>query len=1283
MEAMSRKKIISKITFGVLSTEQILNMSETEIFCRDLYNKETHSPMENGCLDRRLGVSDRLGKCTSCGKGVMDCPGHFGHIKLSRPVFHIGFFRKTLDILQSVCKQCGSILLSEETKIALVGKMKRRLDKKTAEKIAGYVKKEQRCFSCHYPNGLVKKGEGLGFLHIRSESKRKHDKKQKKKIETLNPCFVLNLFQKIKDIDIRLLGMDPAISRPESLVITHLPVPPACIRPSVQLMSGDGTNEDDLTIKLADIVFANTVLKNAALRGENTKYFLDDWEFLQTQCCLYINSNLPGVQSALKAKVDKGAGIIQRLSGKRGRFRGNLSGKRADFTSRTVISPDPNLRIGEVGVPFHVAKILTYPEKVTETNCEKMRRLVENGIDVHPGANYIQKKNGVKIYLKYGKKNIIAGKLEAGDVVERHLQTGDIVLFNRQPSLHRMSIMAHRAVVLPHNTFRFNPCECSPFNADFDGDEMNIHFPQTVGAMAEAKTLLGTTKNIISPRSGQVVISPLQDIITAVYLLTSKDVFYTREEFGCVCGMFSDGKRHAVYPRAAVVSPKELWTGKQVIGALLRLGAGPVPVFLETRTRSFGSCNKDIFHPIEGYFVMHGGDIMQGRLDKTIVGGDAKETSMVYHLEKEMGGEYAAECLSRLARLAARWLSEIGFSVGIEDVMSTEKMKHWKGEMIKEGYRKCEGLALDTADGNEGEIRQTLNKIREDMGRLCVEQLARTNPLNIMQECGSKGSKINIAQMVGCVGQQVFGGERVRGGYTRKTLSQFPDTSSPSSCGFVRNSFYDGLTPTEFFFHAVSGREGLVDTAVKTAETGYMQRRLMKVLEDFCVQYDGTVRDSEGTLVQYRYGEDGTDPMETEYKSHPINFATMEKKIARIQGSPLTKTQKSRTVQNTKEKYNECFFTRLSEWASKSELNTGQLRAALETADRKYDRSRSEPGTPCGAIAGQSIGEPGTQMTLKTFHFAGVASMNITQGVPRLKEIINGVRNISTPITVLETHAGTLEEARRLKGVVGVVYLRDILHSMTTELNAQCCEILLSFNTATIEHRRLSLSLASIKNTLLTKRFKLKKENIEIVDERGLKGLRIRPDVQEGENILAVMNNIARQLPDVRISRAGDVKKTAISEKEGDTDCLVLFVEGGRLSTMSTLLGVRPETIKSNDVLAVEEVFGVEAARETIIKEITTTMNSHGISVDPRHVMLLADTMTQKGNVLGITRFGIAKMKESVLMLSSFEKTAEHLFSAGIGAKTDNLLGVSESVIVGKPGKIGTGLFSVLSQPSA
>ena len=783
------------------------------------------------------------------------------------------------------------------------------------KKINDQCRKTKTCYSCGSINGQVKKAGShpLKIIHDRfktfnsSNSAKKVapkakvlfdkslndarkanpeiDKHAKKAVDDLNPLRVLNLFVQISPSDCELLGMNPAEGRPELFIWQYVPAPPVCIRPSVP-QDGSST-EDDITVKLCDIIHINTLIKEGLKKGLPVMTILEQWDFLQVQVAMYINSDVPGLLPMGYNKAIRG--FCQRLKGKQGRFRGNLSGKRVDFSGRTVISPDPNLSIEEVAVPELVAKNLTYPEQVSRYNIAKLRERVKNGANRWPGANYVIKKDqNIKQFLKYGKLSAHADHLRIGDIVERHLEDGDIVLFNRQPSLHKLSILSHKVKVRPHRTFRLNECVCNPYNADFDGDEMNLHVPQTEEARIEAIELMGVKHNLATPKNGEPIISAIQDFITGAYLLSSKDRFCDRKTFTNICMYMVDGNLQLDLPPPAVLKPQMLWTGKQVFNIMMRPNkACRNLVNLDAACREYRAVAgqpRDL-DKNDGWLVIRNSEVMCGVMDKSTI-GSGKKDSVFYVLMRDFGPDAAAQAMGRLAKLSARWLTNQGFSIGISDVYPGDRLVELKMQLVERAYAECDGVIkkfklgkLDKAPGCDEEqtmenlISGILSKVRQQAGDHCIAELSRWNSPLIMATSGSKGSNINVSQMVAVVGQQIIGGKRVADGFQDRSLPHFPKNArTPPSKGFVQNSFFSGLTPTEFLFHAISGREGLVDTAVKTAETGYMSRRLMKSLEDLSVQYDNSVRNSSSNIVQFQYGDDKLDPVDMEGKAKPVHF---------------------------------------------------------------------------------------------------------------------------------------------------------------------------------------------------------------------------------------------------------------------------------------------------------------------------------------------------------------------------------------------------------------------------
>ncbi|KAK2779547.1 hypothetical protein FQN52_002415 [Onygenales sp. PD_12] len=1383
-------KVIKEIKFGVLSTQDIVSQAVVEVSDRKLFDLENDRAVApHGPLDGRMGISSKSGTCDTCGGALQVCSGHFGHVKLVLPAFHVGYFKRVISILQEICKDCSHILLPETERRAFLKELRRPgIDNlrrmQIAKKINDRCRKSRTCYNCNAINGVVKKagtsalkithdkfrafntsasvkkippGSKVVFDQSFEEAKKSNpdiEKHFKKAQDDLNPLRVLKLFRRISNEDCELLGLNPEEARPEVFLWQYIPAPPVCIRPSVGQEAA--STEDDLTAKLGDIIQSNINLKNALNKGAPVQTIIECWDYMQLQLAVYINSDVPGLQKADFGKPIRG--FCQRLKGKQGRFRGNLSGKRVDFSGRTVISPDPNLRIDEVAVPQLVAMNMTYPEQVTRYNKEKLRQCVRNGTKTWPGANYLTKKGQTfKIFLKYGNLNMMANELEEGDIVERHIEDGDIVLFNRQPSLHKLSILSHFAKVRPHRTFRLNECVCNPYNADFDGDEMNLHVPQTEEARAEAMELMGVKNNLATPKNGEPIISAIQDFITAAYMLSSKDVFYDRKTFTHIClYMLQPGTRFDL-PPPSILKPQMMWTGKQVFNILMRPNKdSPVLINLDAACRELSAPKgtpRDLC-PKDGWLCIRNSEVMCGVMDKSTI-GSGKKDSVFYVMLRDYGPPVAAEGMNRLSRLSARWFTNMGFSIGITDVYPGARLLDAKRDLVETAYAQCDEVIQMFKDGKlekapgcdeqqtmENQISGILSKVRQQAGDICIAELSRWNSPLIMATSGSKGSNINVAQMVALVGQQIIGGQRVQDGFQDRTLPHFPKHArQPPAKGFVRNSFFSGLTPTEFLFHAISGREGLVDTAVKTAETGYMSRRLMKSLEDLSTRYDDTVRNSSSNIVQFQYGDDKLDPVDMEGKAKPVHFdrtfthsevttfdnadkgllpkeivslcqellAPERAKLLRfdLMGNNLEYLDRSdhgidqlesaRDFLQSIEDYVTAKADKLKsiDGGNKrrgrgidhtAKISAKTLTEFITACLTKYKRAQVEPGHAVGAVGAQSIGEPGTQMTLKTFHFAGVAGMSITQGVPRIKEIINASKEISTPVITCElVNKEDLRAAQIVKGRVEKTFIRDIIYYIEEDWTGTEAYINIKFDFTTIQNLQLELTLHDIL-TAIKKHKRFKSADLKFrsfgshihifVDQHATRtALSKTEEAATGADPYIRLKHLKRLIPNIQVLGHPEAARAIIRTDETNTTN-TLLVEGYGLRDCMTTDGILGARTRTNNIMETRAVLGIEAARTTIVAEIGEVMKEMGI--DPRHMQLLADVMTYKGEVLGITRFGLAKMRDSVLQLASFEKTADHLFDAGGAGRTDLIEGVSECIIVGKSVSLGTGAMEVV-----
>ncbi len=878
-------KSIKSIKFGVLSPEEIRKMSVVNIVTADTYD-EDGIPIEAGLMDRRLGTIEPGQKCQTCGNRVGQCPGHFGHIELARPVVHPGFAKLVYNLLKSTCWNCGRILLTKEEVekyTLLMEKYQKKwpqLRLRLAERVIRRASKNTECPHC-----------GEAQYKLKFEKPTTYYEEHKEGTVKLAPNEIRSRLERITDSDVKLMGLDPRIARPEWMVLTVLPVPPSAVRPSITLESGI-RSEDDLTHKLVDIIRINERLKDNVDAGAPQLIIEDLWELLQYHVTTYFDNETSGIPPARHRSGRPLRTLAQRLKGKEGRFRSNLSGKRVDFSARTVISPDPIISINEVGVPIDVAKLLTIPERINPYNMDQVKRLIENGPDVHPGANYIIRPDGRRIDLRFPKdRKAIADAVEIGYIVERHLKDGDIVLFNRQPSLHRMSIMAHKVRVLPYKTFRLNLCVCPPYNADFDGDEMNLHVPQSEEARAEAGVLMLVQEQILSPRYGGPIMGGIQDYISGAYMLTRKGTMLTREE---ASQLLARAGYTGELPPPEISEPKELWTGKQLASLFFPKGFNyslKSNVCLKCPTCKKEECEND------AYVVIRDGKLIKGVIDKKSIGAGQPE-SVLHRLIKDYGTDAGRDYIDRAFKLFLAYIDSRGLTIGLDDEELPAEAKRKVLEVIRQAEAKVselidiynqgllERLAGRTLEETlETKIMQELEEARELAGEIASQYLKESNTALLMARTGARGSLMNLAHMVACVGQQSVRGERIMRGYMNRTLPHFkPGDLGAEAHGFVYSSYKDKLNPIEFFFHAMGGREGLVDTAVRTSQSGYMQRRLINALQDVRVEYDLTVRGTDGSIIQFRYGEDGVDPAKSDH-GKAVNVEKIIERVVKAGGS--------------------------------------------------------------------------------------------------------------------------------------------------------------------------------------------------------------------------------------------------------------------------------------------------------------------------------------------------------------------------------------------------------------
>lgn len=1454
-------KTVEEIQFGLLSPEEIKSMSVANIKYPETMDDDKKNPREEGLNDPRLGSIDRQYKCRTCGQAMGECPGHFGHIELATPVYHPGYIKKVKKILEIVCHSCSKIL-ADERDSEYAAAIRTRDPKVRFNRVWAICKKKNMCETEEHAkkknedgefalpgldDGPIKHHGGCGNPHpqVRQAALQlkaaydvvQEDGPKRKESSPITPQMALNILSRISDEHIRHMGLNCDYAKPQWMILTVLPVPPPPVRPSIS-MDGTGTgmrNEDDLTYKLGDIIRANGNVKQAIAEGSPAWIARDFEELLQYHVATYMDNDIAGQPRALQKSGRPVKAIRARLKGKEGRLRGNLMGKRVDFSARTVITGDANLSLHQVGVPRSIARTLTYPETVTPYNIGKLHDLVKNGPNEHPGAKYVIRNDGTRIDLRHHKAASQIS-LEYGWKVERHLMDGDYIIFNRQPSLHKESMMGHRVKVMPYSTFRLNLSVTSPYNADFDGDEMNLHVPQSEETRAEIKELCLVPLNIVSPQKNGPLMGIVQDSLAGAYKIARRDTFLTKEQVMNL--MLWVPNWDGVIPQPAILKPRPRWTGKQLLSMVI-----PEEISLQQ--------GNDTFPLKDEGLLIQSGELIYGLMMKKNIGAAAG--GLIHLAYNSMGPEAAMALLNGIQQVVTYWLLQDGHSIGIGDTIpdkqTIEKIQvhidDEKAEVARLTQQatnnELEALpGLNVRSTFENKVSMALNTARDKAGTTTQNSLKDSNNAVTMASSGSKGSSINISQMTALVGQQIVEGKRIPFGFKYRTLPHFTkDDYSPEARGFVENSYLRGLTPTEFFFHAMAGREGLIDTAVKTAETGYIQRRLVKALEDLSARYDGTVRNSLGDTIQFLYGEDGLDAMciekqrmtilnisdsafekkyrldlanppewlHTEYEygnelagdktsmdlldsewdnlvadrkevrrinepkldedsmQLPLNIARIIEASKRVFGVKATDRSNLRpqdvipvvqaTLDNMKvvrgndpisleaDANATVLFKALlrSRLAFKELIRTHRLsKVAFDYVvgelQNRWERAFVSPGEMVGVLAAQSIGEPATQMTLNTFHFAGVSSKNVTLGVPRLKEILNLASNIKTPSmkVYLDKPLAKQEDAKKLRSLVEYTNLRSVTsvteifydpdpQETTIPEDVDMVESYFlipddTMDTLSMQSRWL-LRITLDRQKMLDKEIKiddvaqrLKEEygtDLAIIfsdnnaDEQVIRCRVIKKDADKGEDDADgeddvmlkrleahLLDNLTlRGVPGIErafltkgrtLVELADGSQLAVRDDERCTQWY-LDTSGTALRDVLAVDGVDIKRTYTNDLWQIVEVFGIEAARSALVRELTEVLAFDGSYVNHRHIALLVDVMTYRGIISAVTRHGINRADTGALMRCSFEETVEILLEAAASGELDDCRGISENVMLGQMAPMGTGNFDVFLDP--
>jgi DNA-directed RNA polymerase II subunit RPB1 len=1116
---MPSSKIIG-VQFSMLSPEEIRKNSVVEISSRDTYINNKQVP--GGLFDSRMGVLEPGIICPTDGHTYIDTPGYFGHIELARPVFFIQHIKEIIKISKLICYKCSKLLVNKNKHQHIL--------EYTPEKRWHYLNNVRGTFSsCGSDTddgcGCVQpvKIRLEGFATIKASIESENDETgEKSLVETeLDPDTILRQFTRISDEDVVFMGFSPIWSRPEWMVCKVLPVPPPAVRPSVK-HDAQQRSEDDLTHIYSSIIKNNTDLADKIANNASANVIKQLIDTVQYLTAMIVNNKVKGTEPMAQRSGRTMNCIMSRLNSKNGRIRGNLMGKRVDFSARSVITGDPNLSIRQLGVPMKIAMNITKPVTVNDRTRDFLMTLVQRGPDEYPGAKILERKNGESITLRYVDRQSV--RLHNGDIVHRHMMDGDAVLFNRQPSLHRMSMMCHIVKIMKKgDTFRMNVGDTKPYNADFDGDEMNMHMPQNELAEIELKHLAAIPYQMISPAGNAPIIGIFQDSMLGSYRFTRPSLEFDDRTAMNLLMMYKNVNPTFLQNKGKKISSFDIIS--QILPAMT----------LKYKTK----LHEDDEDPetTNNILEIRNGTYIRGQMEKSVLGSTTK--GIIHRICNDFGNLQASQFVDDMQNVITEYMATSSFSVGISDLIADRKTQdniiHAITTQKQEVKTIIENVHLGTFENNtsttnnsefETSINNVLNKATEQAGKIGRKSLSKNNRFLMIVNSGSKGSLINISQMISCLGQTNVDGKRIPYGFDNRTLphfSKYDDT--PGARGFIENSYISGLTAPELFFHAMGGRIGLIDTAVKTSQTGYIQRRLIKGLEDIKIEYDMTVRNNMGKIIQFAYGDDGFDSTKIENQSLPLvgmssediylhydmiganelnklftkgtatRYRKQKKELENICKKHITNMLAARddVVKNVFNDSNdngirmpiafqnmivniqghmnlnknslvditplECFdlietyldklkkmsyvkptplfeimylyYLNPRELISKKRFHKKALILLLETIVLKYKQAIVHPGEMVGVIAGQSIGEPTTQLTLNTFHLSGVASKsNVTRGVPRIEEILRLTKNPKNPSLTVHLKAideHSQEKASQYANMLEHTRLKDVV----------------------------------------------------------------------------------------------------------------------------------------------------------------------------------------------------------------------------------------------------------------
>lgn len=1305
-------------------------------------------PNPDGINSLLTGPSDRSTRCSTCKHGLA-CVGHFMHIDLAFPVYHTGYIGLLVKLLRCLCHACSRIIVDTPPT--------------DLDRIITLAKTKTACPHCAYPHPDVHPGGDFGIEAVYApDTAFESPEEEAYARRPFTPEVALQILKHANHETYAILGFDKTLSNPAHMVLTVLPVLPLTARPAVSYSECSRVKaQNPLTQRYTNIVKINQGLHDAE-DEDKMKLWLD----LQVHVGAFVHRE-PRMSTAVGGAANGGyrsqrqklANVEKLLKGKEGQFRGNVMGKRVNGGARTVVVGQPVRDMDVIGVPKDIAEKLTFNERVFDGNVGAMTTLMRNG-----QLRAVISPEGERVDLKL-LKNDAAVHIGPGCIVERYMANGDLVIMNRQPTLHKMGFMAFKAYITQNRTFELPLSVTTPLNADFDGDELNLHF---VGAEARAEMehLLMVSRQIVSAASNKPIIALVQDALIGVYLLTQPDTLLDKAQ-----AMQLYMQIHYPYkpfPPPSILKPVALWTGKTLFSVLL-----PPTLYFDEKVE----------HDVEERVLVQAGELLDGTLCKRTMGTSAN--GLVHLVFNDCGHEAANHLISDAQRITGEYILKRGFSIGLQDCF----MRPGGSEAV-EGvvHRTLDRVAhLQAASSNnlkavEDSVLKLLQGVLPNAAAAVKKHMHPTNSVLASVNSGAKGGPVNYTQIMGVVGQQCPQGRRVAPlPTTNRTLPCFkPGDASAPARGFMENSFMTGLDAPDFFFHAMAGREGLIDTACKTGQVGYVQRQIMAVMANLTIEWGaggGLVLDAAtNRVVQFKYGGEGYDSAKLEKRKLPallmsptemkawVGHVGLARKLEAlciqlrhawmVPGTVLStdvrmpfepvrlmrqcSSDVTPTVSDLEDMLDKLCIRISRVLGSRASLTTrafarcwitpklvNELRPNLRRLQERIvelvERAVVEPGEMVGPLAGQSMSEPATQMTLNTFHVAGTG-MTGTSGLERLMALIRVTKappeaGFMTTRMRLETE----EEAKRMcvriehlplgrlvtsssviyePGVWDTQFESDKFAVRTAQLlftggsTSAYSKHVIRFilDRAALGARNMvpkDVADALLRSLGDTEVQVIRSERTEtdwIVRIRLLDALSLMQGAPPGGDAMELervaLQEAHDQMLKIAVRGIENIRK-AVPQRERESVLMdgkvstrefwSVLSQGVNLQRVFNTVGVDAARVGCNDIHEVCAVLGIDAAARVLYDELVKVLSSNGTFVNPRHMQLLVDLMTHGGKLTAVSRHGMSQMSDSILQRACFEQAMDVLRNGAVKGAKDSLTCVTAALMMGTTPPVGTG----------